>query len=282
MGTSSSNPGQRPSTPLLPNWSDLPPLVDPQLPTQPIGNNQIFNVNQRPAVSPVADENRFRQPRSNFTRYLSSRGRSRASLGSAIGRCISSGYGGAKTASRRMTASRYATSNLIEILGEIKRDGLSETLKRLSKENLKGKPPKEIFASLVDIICPADGSIDVGIARDAFIETIILQSDDIDQNLNFTDDQINIIVIQFISKTISLRLFNDIGNKYDFSNLDANSAIQIQESVDGFIFDSIRNQLLTELNGIGKGISRKELEPLITKVYENAFKILQIEAEGIK
>ncbi|HBG62164.1 MAG: hypothetical protein A2Y03_00560 [Omnitrophica WOR_2 bacterium GWF2_38_59] len=282
MGTSSSNPGQKPSTPLLPNWSDSAPPVDPQIPIQPGGNDKNGKDKQPPEVTPKGFDNRFRQPRSDFTRYLSSGGRSKSSLGSAISRCIASGYGGAGTAARRMTASRYAASNLMTYLSDIKREGLDATLKKISKENLIGKPPKEIFASLVDVICPSDGSIDVGIARDAFIETIIIQSDEIENELNFTDQQINTIVIQFISKTISLRLINDIGTKYDFTELDATSAIQIQAAVDGFIFDSVRNQLHARLDEVDNGISRNDLEPLMNKIYENAFEILRIEAEGIK
>ena len=279
MGTSSPNPGQKPTTPLLPNWSDSAPPVDPQLPLPPAGNNPEENNNQ---PLPPVENNRFRQSRSDFTRYLSSGGHSRASLGGAISRGISSGYGGSGTASRRMTASRYAASNLMNYLGNIQREGLDATLKKISKEDLKGKPPKEIFASLVDVICPSDGSIDVGIARDAFIETIIIQSDDIDKDLNFTDEQINTIMIQFISKTISLRLFNDIGTKYDFSELDTVSAIQIQESVDGFIFDSVRNELNNQLSQVDKGIGRNELDPIVSMIYEKAFEILRIEAEAIK
>ena len=73
---------------------------------------------------------------------------------------------------------------------------------------------EEVFAGLADYICPDGGSIDEGIARDAFIETIADLAEagitDID---GLTSDQIQTVFELYASHTIEARICNDIGTR---------------------------------------------------------------------
>ena len=52
------------------------------------------------------------------------------------------------------------------------KDSTGATVRALNLGALAGHPIEEIFLGLADYVCPDGGSIDEGIAREAFIETI--------------------------------------------------------------------------------------------------------------
>ena len=71
-----------------------------------------------------------------------------------------------------MGSSLQTGAGLVRFLNDAAANGVREALRTLNLEGLAGRPIEEIFAGLSDYICPEGGSIDEGIARDAFIETI--------------------------------------------------------------------------------------------------------------
>jgi hypothetical protein len=71
-----------------------------------------------------------------------------------------------------MGSSRGASAGLVRFLNDASANGVREALRTLNLESLPGRPIEEVFAGLADYICPEGGSIDEGIARDAFVETI--------------------------------------------------------------------------------------------------------------
>ena len=70
----------------------------------------------------------------------------------------------------------------------------------------------DVFIGLTDVICLDGGSIDEGIARDAWLETIV----DIDQlgieNLDdLSTEQIEEVFLAFVAHAIETRVYQDIG-----------------------------------------------------------------------
>ena len=72
-----------------------------------------------------------------------------------------------------MGSSRGAGSRLLGFLSDAVARGATRSLARLNLGALAGRPIEEIFLGLADYVCPDGGTIDEGIAREAFIETII-------------------------------------------------------------------------------------------------------------
>ncbi len=126
----------------------------------------------RPFLAPGASD-RSTQPRSNFTRFVRSGGNDRASLWEVAIRYVSSSSGGSRTAMRRMGSSRRALNNFAN-LSHVQQQGAHTALKQLDLDSLAGKGIDEVFAGLIDYICPDGGNVDEGIARSAFIERLSL------------------------------------------------------------------------------------------------------------
>ena len=292
MGTSSSNGGQKPNTPLLPSWADSgpmpegnpplppqalpqePPQVLPQAPSQDLPQPAPQETSQPPREPLKIPPDRFRNARSNFSRYVSSGGTDKRSLGRALGHYVRTSSGGTKTAARRMWASRIATVNLINVLNDFHSLGIESTLSKISFPSLAGKPPKEILLALTDVICRPESSLDPSIARESFVETIVYLPD-VDLT-NLTEEQIKVITIQFISRTIVTRIINDIGHKID-ANITAEKAHFLMKSLNDFVYGAIKDRL-TALLVISSEVSRQDLAVSISNIYEVAYSLIEGEA----
>jgi hypothetical protein len=277
MGTSSSYGGPKPGTPLLPSWADNPGQGSP-LPGEPSSAPApeapvIPSAPTVPLVLPVLPQ-RFRNARNNFSRFSSSRGSDRKSLGRALGSYVRLGTGGSKIAARRMWASQIAAVKLVDVLNDIRSSGADAVLKKISFPQLVGKQPKEILVALTDIICPPETTIDAGIARESFIETIIYLPE-IDLN-NLTEEQIKIITIQFISRTIVTRIVNDIGHKID-ENVSAERANLLMQSLNDFVYGAVKDKI-SQLLKISSDLTQKEVVLSISNVYEVAYSLIEEEA----
>ena len=182
MGTSNAYAGAGGGTPLIPSWLEGdgdggggPGAGDGDGSLQPSPDGTPPAVPPAPAPRPVAPagtSDRFTSARNNFTRFVSSGGSDHRSLGRAVSQYVSKSAGGSRLAAQRMGSSRGAGAGLVRFLNDASVNGIREALRTLNLESLAGRPIEEVFAGLADYICPEGGSIDEGIARDAFVETI--------------------------------------------------------------------------------------------------------------
>ena len=182
MGTSNAYGGPGGGTPLVPTWlgSDGPALAPPVPPppaNAPAPDGAPAPVPTPPALPPIPDAaaaDRFTMARNNLSRFATSGGADRASLGRAVSQYVSTAAGGSRTAAQRMGASRVAGANLLNFLSNATVNGPREALRALNLQSLAGRPIEEVFLGLMDYVCQGQdgGTVDEGIAREAFIETI--------------------------------------------------------------------------------------------------------------
>lgn len=286
MGTSSAYGGPGGGTPLIPSWlgsdgtgdaptapaaptaPDAVPGGDPAAPIPPAPPN-------RPAIPAPADANRFTAARGNFTRFAHSGGSDRASLGRAVSGYVSTSSGGARQAAQRMGASRGAGARLLEFLADAQARGATEALRSLNLEGLAGRPIDEVFVGLADYICPSAGSVDEGIAREAFIETIIelstLGLTDLDA---LTPDQMQTVFELYATHAIEARLCNDIGTKLVTAPTDAQAALRVQDQLRDFIRNGV-SDALTSARAETPILTQDRVQSFVDTVYERAFGILQ-------
>ena len=285
MGTSSAYGGPGGGTPLVPSWlgtegapaapatpaaSDGAPAGNPAAPTPvpPAPPN-------RPAIPALADASRFTSARSNFTRFAHSGGSDRASLGRAVSGYVSTSSGGARQAAQRMGASRGAGARLLGFLTDAQARGAREALRSLNLEKLAGRPIAEVFVGLADYICPSAGTVDEGIAREAFIETIIelttLGVTDLDA---LTPDQMQTVFELYATHAIEARLCNDIGTKLITVPIDAQAALRVQGQLRDFIRNGV-SDALTAARAETPTLTQDRVNSFVDSVYERAFGILQ-------
>jgi len=298
MGTSSSYGGSGGGTPLVPSWLDgggdgggdaddgggdgAPPSTDGDEPGGDAGDTP--SVPRAPEPRPVAPApgaaDRFTAARSNFSRFTSSGGSDRRSLGRAVSNYVSKSAGGSRSASQRMGSARGAGAGLVGFLNDAVTRGATEALRTLNLEGLAGRPIEEIFAGLADYICPEGGSIDEGIARDAFVETIADLADagitDLD---GLTAEQIQTIFELYATHAIEARICNDVGTKVVTLPSDARAAQRVQTQLRDFIQRGVSDALNAARVAI-RALTPTAVLGFVGDLYESAFEILQAMGEA--
>lgn len=282
MGTSSAFEGQGGHTPLIPSWLDEPheaPGSDASTSAEEPSNvpgqsTDSLGPLAQNGMPPIADPNRFTAARSNFTRFARSGGRDRANLGRAISRYVGSSVGGSHSAAARMGSSRGSAGRLAGFLADAARRGAVEALRALNLEALAGRPIEEVFAGLADYVCPDGGSIDEGIARSAFIETIAelaqLGVTDLD---GLTPVELQSVFEAYATNAIEARICNDIGAKVVTVPADARQAAQVQAQLHDFIRRGVSDALA--LQPSIASLSADTVMSFVGRVYQQAFEILQ-------
>lgn len=270
MGTSGSFGGPSGATPLVPSWlgdASPPDNVPPPGPAVP----------PRSPLPPAAAPTRFSAARNNLSRFAGSGGRDRASLGRAISHYVRTTSGGARSATARMGASRGAGTRLLGFLSNAVTSGAREALRALNLDNLAGRPVEQIFIGLADYVCPDGGTVDEGIAREAFIETIAnLAAAGVTDLDSLTADQMQTVFELYATNAIEARLCNDIGAKSITLPSDAREAGQVQAQLFDFIRRGVADALSAARTTDAQALTPDRVLAFVGRVYEQAFSILQI------
>jgi hypothetical protein len=196
-------------------------------------------------------------------------------MGRAISNYVSSAAGGARTAAQRMGASRGASARLVGFLNDVQARGAEQALKTLNLQHLAGRPIREVFLGLADHISPSSGTIDEGIAREAFIETIaeltVLGVTDLDA---LTEAQMQIVFELYATHAILARICNDIGTKAISMPVDAGTALKVQRQISDFIRRGV-SDALTRARATTPVLTQPRVQAFVDEVYEEAFAILR-------
>lgn len=136
MGTSTRNPGQKGKSPLVPSWLD---------------ENTEAGINLNASIPINADTQRFRMPRSNYTRYLNSNGAGRHNLRKSVSDYVKHSVGGSQRAVTRLGSARTSTAKLIGAINAFSR---FSDFHHFTFDSLKGKKASDVFESIIDFVCP--------------------------------------------------------------------------------------------------------------------------------
>jgi len=285
MGTSNAYAGAGGGTPLIPSWLQSEGDVIPSVGAGVGGQTPALSPDGAPPevppapatrpVIPTGDSDRFKTARSNFTRFTTSGGSDRRSLGRAVSQYVSESAGGPRQAARRMGSSRGAGAGLVRFLNTVSSAGVFQALRTFNLESLAGRPIEEVFAGLADFICPEGGSIDEGIARDAFIETIAdLASAGITDIDGLTPSQIQTVFELYATHAIEARICNDIGTKVVIMPSDLRAAEMVQAQLRDFIQRGVSDAINTAGINI-QALTTEAVMGFVTDIYQSAFEVLQ-------
>lgn len=278
MGTSTAYGGPGGGTPLVPSWLGESPATGEGWEANGVAPADGVSppvAPNRPAIPASADPQRFSGARNSFTRFAGSGGTDRASLGRAVSRYVSTSSGGARQAAQRMGASRGAGARLLGFLADAQTRGVREALRSLDLESLAGRPIAEIFVGLADYICPGAGTVDEGIAREAYIETIIeLTTEGLTDLSTFTPDQMQTVFELYATHAIEARICNDIGTKAVTMPTSAQAALRVEAQLRDFIRGGV-SDALTRARSDSPHLTPERIQSFVDTVYESAFAILQ-------
>jgi hypothetical protein len=202
-------------------------------------------------------------------------------LGRAISGYVSGGVGGSRRAAERMGSSRGTAARLASFLNNVAGQGVQEALRSLNLQALAGRPIEEIFLALADIICPEGGTVDEGIARDAFVETVAelagLGLTDLDA---LTPAQMQTVFELYASHAIEARICNDIGTKSIMLPEDTRAVERIQAQLKDFIRHGVSDAMTRAQTDL-QTLTQDRVNGFVDSVYEAAFEILQTLADAM-
>ncbi|WP_291985004.1 Qat anti-phage system associated protein QatB [Luteitalea sp.] len=281
MGTSGSSGGPGGRTPLVPSWlDDGPSGLLPGAPggAPPDGGEQGDGPQQPPARLPpipnAPPPARFQSARRNFSGFAGSGGTDGRALRRAVGHYVRSGTGGTRNATRRMAVSTRAASGALGVFRGIQRDGVEATLRRLNLRDLVGRPVADIFLGLTDIVCPDGGSIDEGVARDAWIETVAsLDELGVEQMTDLTPDQIQEVFLAFVAHSIEGRLFQDIGVNGIAIAADLAAIQAFETQLRSYIRRSVRDSFSGDLTNL-PNFTDRQIRDVVDSTYQEAWQLL--------
>lgn len=200
MGTSGCYKGPGKGSPLIPSWldGDGTPTSNNAVPVGPnVGQTGL----PTPQILPVIA---FQGPRSNMTRYVKSDGSDGPRLIRALSQYAQTTGGGG---TQRIKSSKISGAKLLGFLANVRDHGEREALRVLRLEYLTGQSVEMVFAGLAEVVCPLSGSIEDGLTREAFFETIAEFAEAGITNLSaLVTEQIKTIVELFVAKLIEGRL----------------------------------------------------------------------------
>lgn len=292
MGTSGSSRGPGGGTPLVPTWLNEPagstplPCNAPPAPDDEGGEQQNTSPGvegdpttrpedaSRPAIPAPPVSARFQSARRNFTSFAASGGNDRPALRRAVRDYVSTGSRGSGNAVRKMGSSRHAASNALGVFRGFQRDGVNDTLVRLNLAELAGRPAREIFLGLTDVVCKDGGSIDEAIARDAWLETVAeVDGLGLTDLGNLSTDQIKEFFVAFIANAVEAKLFQEIGvNGLKVADIDRIQAFEAQ--LESYIKGSVRDSFSTDLSDLSS-MNDNQIRNVVDKTFKDAWDLLE-------
>ncbi|MDE0925268.1 MAG: hypothetical protein OSA96_20025 [Aurantimonas coralicida] len=197
----------------------------------------------------------------------------RGHVARALASYVRQGAGGAATAGRRVArSSGGAAGRLADLLFDASRDGIREVIRRLDLGALAQRSIREIYASLVDVVCGEGGDLDESMNRDAYMTAVdeLSEVDGIDLERP-TAETINLLIERFIVGTIDNRLKNAVANGIVLLPDSIEDAASAEADVRDFVDGAVRSAMA----GVGRLMSGAGVRSAIERIYTMAMGVLE-------
>jgi len=255
MGTSGTFGGSKNG--LVPSWVDepaSPPAAAPDSAepdsTDGDGNGGPDQNREAPAgptpaqayppIPAVPASSGLRGARGNITR--GARTSDERALRRGAGRYVSAS-GGGRAAASRMPNSRAVAGGVAGLARNFVNQGPAEALRRFSLEGMAGAPAEDVFVALTDMLCPAGGTIDEAIARDAMLETVAaLAASGVGNFDELSADDLREFFIGVVSRSIEGKILNEVGTNAIAAPSDIGAVERAQAMLHDFVEGCVRDE----------------------------------------
>ncbi|MDH4378399.1 MAG: hypothetical protein QE263_00625 [Vampirovibrionales bacterium] len=167
--------------------------------------------------------------------------------------------------------------NVASLFSDVQRTGLAPTLERLNLSHLATLPLREVLTGLTDALCPPGGPIDEGIARDAWLETIVEVTEQGITDFNsLTPDLLEEIFINYVSNSIEGRVLQDIGTRGIARAEDLDALNRLEQTLHDYICGSVRDAFHTARQATTLAdMDRAQIDHMVESTYHHAWAILE-------
>ncbi len=260
MGTSGTFGGSTSS--LVPSWVDEPassPVAEPNDVGDAAGNGGTDGDGEAPptpaapaAYPPLPDvpvSSRLGIARGNLTR--GARNSDVRAIRRGSGKYVSAS-GGGRAVARRLPNSRAVAGGIGGLARSFTNQGPAEALRRFNLDGMAGAPAEDVFVALTDMLCPAGGTIDEAIARNAMLETVAdLAAAGVGSFDELSPDDLREFFIGVVSRSIEGKIVHEVGTNSVSVPADIAGVERAQNMLHDFVMGCVRDEFEASGNELG-------------------------------
>ncbi|MEX0981366.1 MAG: Qat anti-phage system associated protein QatB [Bacteroidales bacterium] len=276
MGTSQSSKGAPGNVPLVPPWADDDEKNPNQSDDSYTGNDD--KAPSPPKDLPLAPAGRFKGARTNINSFAKNGETDKLRRG--VGQYIKTGYGGSKTAAKRLSRTINTAGVLFDFLSSISTGQTStgEPFQDIDINALVGKDEDEITDAIINAVRPIDGDLDSEASQNSIKEAFseLLEKEDNTDLLNLTDDQRLFVVEKFVANDVFARFNLDMGKNILDNAPTSVAASRLKEAKD-YIREAVYTKFREKITK--DTVSPSSIRILIREVLTEAFEIFESYAQ---
>ncbi len=283
MGTSQSSKGPGSGIPMVPSWVDSPPSEAPVGDDGADSENEDGGGDQQnapvtPPPSPIAPDRRWIGVRRNLGDYASNGDSSAMRRG--VGRYVRDGYGGARTATRRMSGTAATAGALGNALGALAAGKPAEPGSPLDPALLAGRSVDDIMDAVVEAVRPVDGTQDAEASRAAIrdaLAELLTRFPDADL-LSLTPEQREFAIVRFTAHDVFRRFDLDVGQNIRDRAPSVSAGLARLKEVRDYVKETV-SATFRKLRDAGQVLSAGRISEVVRNALRETFEVFEGYAE---
>lgn len=283
MGTSQSSKGPGSGVPMVPSWVDDPPpeAPDGDDPSPADGDDGEEEDNGQPSPrppSPIAPARRWLGVRRSLGNYGKTGDRSAMERG--LGRYVRDGYGGTRTASRRMAGTASTAGALGNALDVLSGTQPPEPGGAIDPALLGGRSIDEIMDAVVEAVRPVDGTQDAEASRAAIKDALaemLTRFPDADL-MGLTSEQREFAIERFAAHDVFRRFDLDVGQCIRDNAPNATTGLARLRQTRDYIKETV-SAAFRALRDAGKTLTSGRISVVVREALQEAFDVFEGYAE---
>ena len=141
---------------------------------------------------------------------------------------------------------------------------------------MAGAPAEDVFVALTEMLCPAGGTIDEAIARDAMLETIAdLATAGVGNFDELSTDDLREFFIGVVSRSIEGKIFNEVGTNAMSVPTDIAGVERAQNMLHDFVEGCVRDELEAHGSDLGD-LHGDTIDSFVDDLYAAALDLVQV------
>ena len=190
------------------------------------------------------------------------------------GKYVSASRGG-RAAARRMPNSRAVAGGVAGLAHSFAHQGPAEALRGFDLDGMAGAPAEDVFIALTDMLCPAGGTIDEAIARDAMLEAIAdLAAAGVGNFDDLSTDDLREFFIGFVSRSIEGKILNEVGRNTVSVPADFAGVERAHNMLHDFVEGCVRDQFEARGSDLGD-LDRNAIDSFVDDLYAAALDLVE-------
>ncbi|WP_080756914.1 Qat anti-phage system associated protein QatB [Xanthomonas euvesicatoria] len=187
-----------------------------------------------------------------------------------------SGYGGAATASRRMSSTGSTANALGNALAGLGAGGFAQTGTLLERSLLTGRSAEEVMDRVVDAVRPVDGTQDAEASRAAIrdaLTDLLTQYQDADL-MELSMDQREFAIERFVAYDVFQRFELDVGQHIQDNAPTVSEGLARLKEVKDYVRQTV-SASFRKLRESGRGLTDANVSQAVREALRDTFEVFE-------